>query len=363
MGEMAMNHGPVRMLPIIGDAIITIAMPLCIVMIMTCIKFVSDYFLCHGPPMLLYVFAVMLAASCGGFRTGLLATAFSILAAAVFFVPPLGIPPTSDANNCIRLATFGVLGILVSGLIGALNASRRRAERLHGELTLAYDETIEAWARVIDLRDKETEGHSRRVTEMTVRVARSMGMGEAELVHIRRGALLHDIGKMGIPDAILLKPGPLTAEERAIMQRHPRLARQWLSPISFLRPATDIPFGHHEKWDGTGYPLGLGGEQIPLAVRIFSAVDIWDALRSDRPYREAWSPERVFDHIRSLAGTHLDPRVVEVFLRVLESDGSVVGRSTPKPDHTAGKIRRGPVAGPHAARQGGDSRVRLLHAD
>ncbi len=172
----------------------------------------------------------------------------------------------------------------------------------NAEMTLAYDATIEGWSRALDLRDRETEGHTRRVTELSVRVAQALGIGGADLTNIRRGALLHDIGKMGIPDAILLKPGALDAEEWAIMRRHPEYAQQWLSPVSFLRPALEIPYCHHEKWDGTGYPRGLKEDQIPLAARLFAAVDIWDALRSDRPYRAAWPAERVIDHIRSLAG-------------------------------------------------------------
>ena len=172
----------------------------------------------------------------------------------------------------------------------------------------------------MDLRDHETEGHSRRVTEMTLRLARAMGIGEADLVHVRRGALLHDIGKIGIPDAILLKPGRLTDEEFAIIRRHPEYAREMLAPIAFLRPALDIPYCHHEKWDGSGYPRGLKGDQIPSAARIFAAVDIWDALGSDRPYRKGLPREEVKEHIRSLAGTHLDPAVVEAFLRCLEDD-------------------------------------------
>ncbi len=188
------------------------------------------------------------------------------------------------------------------------------------ELSLAYDATIEGWSRAVDLRDHETEGHSRRVTEMTLRLARAMNVAEAEMVHLRRGALLHDIGKIGIPDRILLKPGPLTDDESALMRRHPQYALEMLTPIAFLRPALDIPYGHHEKWDGSGYPRGLRGEQIPLAARMFAAVDIWDALRSDRPYRPAWPMERVLEHLRSLAGTHLDPCVVEAFLAILSSE-------------------------------------------
>ena len=156
------------------------------------------------------------------------------------------------------------------------------------ELVLAYDATIEGWSRALDLRDRETEGHTERVVDLTLRLARAMGMADTELVHIRRGALLHDIGKMGVPDSILLKPGALTDEEWVTMHRHPLLAYNLLNAISYLRPAIDIPYCHHEKWDGSGYPRGLRGEQIPLPARLFAIVDVWDALRSDRPYRKAW---------------------------------------------------------------------------
>lgn len=184
------------------------------------------------------------------------------------------------------------------------------------ELTLAYDATIEGWSRALDLRDKETEGHTQRVTEMTLRLARAMGLSDEELVHVRRGALLHDIGKMGVPDSILLKPDRLTLEEWEIMRRHTTYAFEMLSPIRFLRSAIDIPYCHHEKWDGTGYPRGLKGEVIPLAARIFAIVDVWDALRYDRPYRRALTDEEVRAYIRSQSGAHFDPVVVEAFLRL-----------------------------------------------
>lgn len=189
-------------------------------------------------------------------------------------------------------------------------------QRSNAELILAYDATIEGWSRALELRDKETEGHTLRVTEMTIRLAQALDVPDAELIHIRRGALLHDIGKMGIPDRILLKPGPLNEHEWEIMQRHPIYAFEMLSPIAFLRPALDIPYCHHEKWDGTGYPRGLKGEHIPLAARIFAIADVWDALRSDRPYRQSWSEERVLQHVISLAGSHFDPRVVDIFHRL-----------------------------------------------
>ncbi|MDR7467821.1 MAG: GAF domain-containing protein [Armatimonadota bacterium] len=187
------------------------------------------------------------------------------------------------------------------------------------ELTVAYDTTLEGWSRALDLRDRETEGHTRRVTDLTLRLARELGVPEEDLVHIRRGALLHDIGKMGIPDSILLKPGPLTEQEWEIMRRHPLVAHQLLAPIPHLRRALEIPLYHHERWDGTGYPRGLAGEQIPLAARIFAVADVWDALCSDRPYRRAWPREQALAYISDQAGKHFDPRVVEAFLRVLDA--------------------------------------------
>lgn len=185
------------------------------------------------------------------------------------------------------------------------------------ELRLSYDNTLEGWARALELRDVETEGHSRRVTEMTVWLARMMGIGESDLVHIRRGALLHDIGKMGIPDTILLKAGKLTDEEWGIMRQHPVYAHEMLSAIIYLRPALDIPYCHHEKRDGTGYPRGLKGEGIPLSARIFAIADVWDALNSDRPYRNAWPFRKTLVFIREQTGRHFDPRVVETFLNVI----------------------------------------------
>jgi PAS domain S-box-containing protein len=188
-------------------------------------------------------------------------------------------------------------------------------QRSSADLAQAYDTTLEGWSRALDLRDRETEGHTQRVTEMTLRLARAVGVPEHDLVHIRRGALLHDIGKMGIPDSILFKPGPLSAEEWEVMRRHPVYAYELLSPILYLRPALDIPYCHHEKWDGTGYPRGLKQEEIPLPARIFAVADVWDALRSDRPYRPAWSDDRARDYIREQAGTHFDPRAVDLFFQ------------------------------------------------
>ncbi len=191
-------------------------------------------------------------------------------------------------------------------------------QRANSELAIAYDATIEGWSRALDLRDKETEGHSLRVTELTVKLARTFGFNEADLVQVRWGALLHDIGKMGVPDEILLKPGPLTDEEWVTMKKHPDFAYEMLVPIRYLRLALDIPYCHHEKWDGTGYPRALKGEQIPLAARLFAVVDVWDALNSDRPYRLAWPTEQVRQYTQQQAGFHFDPRIVEAFLRLVE---------------------------------------------
>jgi putative nucleotidyltransferase with HDIG domain len=182
------------------------------------------------------------------------------------------------------------------------------------ELEEAYQATLEGWVQALDMRDKETEGHTQRVTILTQRLARTMGVDGDQLLHITRGALLHDIGKMAIPDGILLKPGKLTHEERALIQKHPIFAYDMLKRINFLLPAIDIPYCHHEKWDGTGYPRGLRGDEIPFSARIFPVIDVYDALVSDRPYRKGWSPEQVREHICADAGKHFDPVVVDAFM-------------------------------------------------
>jgi len=185
------------------------------------------------------------------------------------------------------------------------------------EIEAAYNATIEGWSRALDLRDKETEGHSMRVTEMTMKLARLMGMNEDLLIDVKRGSLLHDIGKMGVPDNILLKPGSLTKQEWHIMRQHPQYAYELLEPIAYLKQALDIPYCHHEKWDGSGYPRGLKGEKIPLAARIFAVVDVWDSLTNDRPYRQAWSHTKTLEYIRENSGSHFDPQVVDAFLHHL----------------------------------------------
>ena len=178
----------------------------------------------------------------------------------------------------------------------------------------AYETTLQGWSRALGMRDEETEGHTQRVAALTVRLAQTLGVSDEDLVHIRRGALLHDIGKIAVPDGILRKPGPLTHEERAVMRQHPAYAYEMLAPVTYLRLSLDIPYCHHELWDGSGYPRGLKAEDIPLAARIFTVVDVWDALRSDRPYRRAWSDERARAYLREQAGGKFDPRVVAAFL-------------------------------------------------
>jgi PAS domain S-box-containing protein len=193
------------------------------------------------------------------------------------------------------------------------------SQRVAIDLMHAYDSTLEGWAHALELRDQETEGHTRRVAHTTVELAQALGFDQGILEQVRRGALLHDIGKMGIPDSVLLKPGTLNEREWEIMRRHPEYAHDLLTPIEYLRPALDIPYCHHEKWDGTGYPRGLKGNEIPLMARIFAIVDVWDALTSDRPYRKAWSEEKALEYIREQSGIHFDPQVAAAFLKIVES--------------------------------------------
>ena len=191
-----------------------------------------------------------------------------------------------------------------------------KLQKANRELTEAYDATLKGWALTLELRDKETKGHTQRVTALTEILAKKLGINGRELEHIRRGSLLHDIGKMAIPDSILLKRGQLTPAERKFMELHPDFARGMLMKINFLRPAIAIPYCHHEKWDGSGYPQKLRGEEIPFAARIFAVVDVWDALTSDRPYRNPLTPEEVRRYIREESGRHFDPRVVNAFLEI-----------------------------------------------
>src|SRR5258706_3185612 len=186
------------------------------------------------------------------------------------------------------------------------------------ELETAYQATLEGWVRALDLRDKETEGHTQRVTTLTQRLAKTLGLDGDAYMHLTRGALLHDIREMAIPDGILLKPGDLSPEERALVQRHPIYAHEMLSPIKFLLPALDIPYCHHEKWDGSGYPRGLKGTDIPVAARIFTVADVWDALVSDRPYRKGLKPVDIRKHMAEQSNIHFEPRIVEALLSLDE---------------------------------------------
>jgi len=211
-----------------------------------------------------------------------------------------------------------LMGITRLNRYQKLIQERAKLRDANTQLLSAYEATIEGWSHALDLRDRETEGHSRRVTQLTVKLAQALGISDNNIMHIRRGALLHDMGKIGIPDSILHKPDKLTAEEWTIMRKHPQLAYDMLYPIEYLRPALEIPLTHHEKWDGTGYPGGLKGEEIPIVARLFAVVDVWDALTSDRPYRPAWSQEEALTYIREQSGKHFDPHVVDLFFKVIK---------------------------------------------
>ncbi|WP_299195470.1 HD domain-containing phosphohydrolase [uncultured Amphritea sp.] len=199
-------------------------------------------------------------------------------------------------------------------LLFLIRADLNRIEQVNHLLRKSYDQTLKGWVQVMDIRHKETGDHSLRVTRMTVKLARLMGVDGDELTCIARGALMHDAGKVGIPDAILIKPGPLDADEWAIMKQHPVIARDLMSDIEFLQPSIDIPYCHHERWDGSGYPQGLAGEQIPLAARLFAVIDVWDALSEDRVYKRAWQEDEVLHYIHEQAGIHFDPEIVALFL-------------------------------------------------
>jgi HD-GYP domain-containing protein (c-di-GMP phosphodiesterase class II) len=221
----------------------------------------------------------------------------------------------SSPNHVVGLSVLFVITALITWIVGETWESHLK------HLQESYDLTLKGWAKALEYRDGETEGHSQRVTELCVALARKLGIRDEEILNIQRGALVHDIGKMAIPDRILFKPGPLDETEWAMMKQHPALARELISGIPFLQPAMAIPYSHHEYWDGSGYPNGLKGEEIPLAARIFTVIDQWDALRSDRPYRKAWTTESVTDYLRKNRGKIFDPRIVDAFLAVI-SEGT-----------------------------------------
>jgi putative nucleotidyltransferase with HDIG domain len=222
-----------------------------------------------------------------------------------------------SASNLIPMLIFTVVsGLVVWVILTNMESNLLQIRTSEGELQRSYEMTLYGWAKALEYRDKETEGHSRRVVDLSQKLARALNCSEEEIQNIRQGSILHDIGKMGVPDYILLKPGPLDANEWKIMHQHTQFGKAMLEGIRFLQPALGVVYSHHERWDGSGYPDGLKGEDIPLEARIFAVVDNWDALRSDRPYREAWPAEKVVDYMRQNAGTMFDPHIVEVFLKM-----------------------------------------------
>lgn len=225
---------------------------------------------------------------------------------------------SNTAITAEEVNLLAALGEMVGNTIQRMRLHEQTVRQAE-EISLAYDLTLEGWAKALELRDKETEGHSRRVTALTMQISAKFSIPQDELTHIRRGVLLHDIGKMGVPDQILKKTGLLNDEEWAEMRKHPQYAYDLIYPINYLRPALDIPYSHHEKWDGSGYPRGLKGEQIPLSARIFAVVDVYDALSCDRPYRAAWPRTDVINYIIDQAGKHFDPQVVDAFLECIQA--------------------------------------------
>jgi putative nucleotidyltransferase with HDIG domain len=231
------------------------------------------------------------------------------------------IHPTIGETKFDILLPIVILLLAVGGLtwvvVGNLEKNLERVKESEMELRKNYDLTLQAWAKILEYRDRETEGHSRRVVELSTRLAQAVGLGPEEIVHLRHGALLHDIGKLAIPDEILLKHGELNDAERKVVEQHPVYAKEMLAEVSFLKPCIDVAYSHHERWDGLGYPEGLKGNAIPLFARIFTVVDQWDALTSDRPYRKAWNREKVIAYLKENSGKIYDPKIVDVFLSII----------------------------------------------
>jgi HD-GYP domain-containing protein (c-di-GMP phosphodiesterase class II) len=255
--------------------------------------------LLYSVPIILASFIITPASS---FIFALLATfGYSLF----FFLRPLGM----DYNYIAILFLFFMA--MMSWLVA------RMMDRSYRALSVAYDETIQNWRKTLDQRTQPEEGHLQEPLDLTLKLAKVMKIPEKEFDFLRRGVLLHDIGKMSIPDRILLKKGKLTDWEWEVMRMYPTYAYQWMSSIDYLKPALDIPHYHRERWDGTGYPEGLKGEKIPLAARIFAVVNVWTALRSERPYRPAWSDEEAKKYISQQAGKEFDPQVVEEFMKLV----------------------------------------------
>lgn len=227
--------------------------------------------------------------------------------------------PTDLITSTIFLggSLFVLLVINVTKItIKRIKEKERQLFEMNKNLNQAYESTVEGWGFALELRDEETEGHTKRVTDLTIKLSKQFGVPEKDIPNIRRGALLHDIGKIAVQDSILMKTGALTEEERKEMEKHPEHALTMLANIDYLKAAIDIPYCHHERWDGTGYPQGLRGEEIPLAARIFAVADVWDALINERRYHQAWSAEKVCDHIKARSGSHFDPKVIKSFLEM-----------------------------------------------
>jgi HD-GYP domain-containing protein (c-di-GMP phosphodiesterase class II) len=264
---------------------------------------------------------------------GFVTTAFLFIIAVGLFIADRFTKPLLKVVDASSQVASGNLNVFVSPkgndevtalaksfnqMVASLQRSNSDLIKAHEDTIQAYDRTIEGWCKALELRDNVTEGHTQRVTELTMLISRQMGLSEQELIHVRRGALMHDIGKMGIPDSILKKPGSLNEDEWIEMRKHPVYAYEMLSRISYLAPALAIPYCHHEKWDGSGYPRGISGEEIPIEARIFAIADVWDALRSDRPYREALPANIAMEYIQENRRTHFDPQVVEAFLIIYD---------------------------------------------
>ena len=228
---------------------------------------------------------------------------------------------TTDVGDVVTVVILVLsISILIWVIIDNAEKNLQRIKKHENELRVSYELTLQGLAKALEFRDRETEGHSQRVVELSVRLAERLGLIGDDLSEIRRGALLHDIGKLAIPDNILLKPGPLVVNEWYVMRQHPVYSMKILSDIPFLQSCVCIPYCHHENWDGTGYPRGLKGVEIPLYARIFTIVDQWDALNSDRPYRKAWLWENVLNYIKENRGKIYDPQIVDVFLNMIESE-------------------------------------------
>jgi HD domain len=277
----------------------------------------------HDPGILAYPIFIMV----GTLMFGKRASPFFALAAVGSLMLIVCLEVFKIIHPHIGATTFGILIPTITLLLAAsaiiwvivnnIEKNLERANESEAELRKNYDLTLEAWARVMEYRDRETAGHSRRLVDLSVQLGQALGMREEELIQLRRGALLHDIGKLAIPDEILLKPAALNEDEKKIIQKHPVYAKEMLADIPYLQPAIEIAYSHHERWDGKGYPDGLKGEEIPVLARLFAVVDTWDALRSDREYRAAWPEDEIVAYMKQNAGINYDPHIVEVFLGLI----------------------------------------------